>query len=173
MKRRFLLHASVLLMRAHPKCTMTTPRVATCVSTTGNNVWTDRPGDSAPNVAPLESLRSTLCFVALFITLQVLIILMALELFGNTLFIPPRSFAAHTNILNLLYKQMCYSADSGSSAADNRERGWQQTQRLLPPLLSSLCSLFGFTLRHCSGVWSSLCCLLWGPQWIFCTNQKS
>lgn len=35
----------------------------------------------------------------------------------------PKEFAAHTNILNLLYKQMCYSADSVGAAADNWERG--------------------------------------------------
>lgn len=95
-------------------------RVTTCVCTAGKAVWTDRPGDLTPSSRACAAL--CVCGSVYHST--------SLDYSNGTpqkhIVHTPKEFAVRTNILNLLYKQMCYSADSVSSAADSWERGWQQ-----------------------------------------------
>lgn len=103
--------------------------VATCVCATGKAVWTDHPRDLTPNAIPHSRVYVVLsaCDSVYHTT--------SLDYSNDTgplqkhIVYTPKEFAAHTNILNLLYKQMCYSADSCSSAADNWRRGWQQQSK--------------------------------------------
>lgn len=103
--------------------------VATCVCATGRAVSTYHPQDSTQNAIPHSRV-----YVA-FAVCDSVYHPTSLDYSNDTgplqkhIVYTPKEFAAHTNILNLLYKQMCYSADSCSSAADNWQRGWQQHRK--------------------------------------------
>lgn len=114
--------------------------VATCVCTTGKAVWTDHPRDLTSNAIP----HLRVC-VALSVCDSVYHTT-SLDYSNDTgplqkhIVDTPKEFAANTNILNLLYKQMRYSAASCSSAADNWKRSWQQHNKYYHQL-SGICRL--------------------------------